>query len=157
MQKIINPYKGDEDYNCFACSPHNPIGLHMEFWENGEELICKWNPQKRFEGYSDMLHGGIQSTLIDEMGAWAVHVKGGTTGVTRKLDIKYRKPVYIEEGEITLKARYEKIRSQLANIYVDLLNNKGEIASEGELMYFLYPEEEAQEKFDYPGIDAFYE
>ena len=28
MKKIINPWRNHEGYNCFGCSPDNPIGLH---------------------------------------------------------------------------------------------------------------------------------
>ena len=34
MKKIINPWRNQEGYNCFGCSPDNPIGLHMEFHED---------------------------------------------------------------------------------------------------------------------------
>ena len=30
-KKIINPWRNHEGYNCFGCSPDNPIGLHLEF------------------------------------------------------------------------------------------------------------------------------
>ena len=35
-KKIINPWRNHEGYNCFGCSPDNPIGLHLEFYEDGE-------------------------------------------------------------------------------------------------------------------------
>ena len=35
MKKIINPWRNHEGYNCFGCSPDNPIGLHLEFYEDG--------------------------------------------------------------------------------------------------------------------------
>ena len=31
MKKIINPWRNHEGYNCFGCSPDNPIGLHVKF------------------------------------------------------------------------------------------------------------------------------
>ena len=34
MKKLINPYLEKQGYNCFGCSPKNPIGLHLEFWED---------------------------------------------------------------------------------------------------------------------------
>lgn len=32
MRKIKNPWMDKEGYNCFGCSPDNPIGVHMEFF-----------------------------------------------------------------------------------------------------------------------------
>ena len=36
MKKILNPYLGKQGYNCFCCAPTNPIGLHLEFWGDGD-------------------------------------------------------------------------------------------------------------------------
>ena len=36
MKKILNPYLNKEGYNCVCCAPNNPVGLHLEFWEDGE-------------------------------------------------------------------------------------------------------------------------
>ena len=45
MTRIINPYEGmgrEEGYHCFACAPRNEHGLHMEFYEEGDEVVCYW-------------------------------------------------------------------------------------------------------------------
>ena len=34
MKKIINPWEGLDGYMCFGCAPNNPLGLHMEFFED---------------------------------------------------------------------------------------------------------------------------
>ena len=39
MKKIINPWKGLDGYMCFGCAPENPQGLHMEFYEDGEDIV----------------------------------------------------------------------------------------------------------------------
>ena len=75
MKKIKNPYAGLEEqgYNCFACCPENPFGLKMEFYEDGDDIVCLWNPHTNFQGWLNTLHGGIQSTLMDEVGGWLVN------------------------------------------------------------------------------------
>ena len=47
MRKIKNPWTGAEDYNCFGCSPDNPLGVHMEFYEEGDEIISFWKPDRK--------------------------------------------------------------------------------------------------------------
>ena len=75
MKKIKNPYAGLEEqgYNCFACCPSNPFGLKMEFYEDGDDIVCLWNPHPNFQSWLNTLHGGIQSTLMDELGGWVVN------------------------------------------------------------------------------------
>ena len=67
MKKIINPWRNHEGYNCFGCSPDNPIGLHMEFYEDGDYIVSTWHPEHNYQGWVDTMHGGILSTLIDEI------------------------------------------------------------------------------------------
>ncbi len=46
MKKILNPYLNKEGYNCVCCAPNNPVGLHLEFWEEGEDVLTIWNPAR---------------------------------------------------------------------------------------------------------------
>ena len=77
MKKIKNPYAGLEEqgYNCFACCPDNPFGLKMEFYEDGDDIVCLWDAHPNFQGWLNTLHGGIQSTLMDEIGGWLINRK----------------------------------------------------------------------------------
>jgi len=66
MRKILNVHRNDDPelYQCIGCSPHNPIGLKLEFWEDGDELYAEWEPQPNFMGCVNVVHGGIQATLL---------------------------------------------------------------------------------------------
>ncbi len=75
MKKIRNPYVDLKGYNCFGCSPNNIQGLHMHFEEHGEKIISEWTPKMQFQGYKNVLHGGIQATLMDEIASWCVQIK----------------------------------------------------------------------------------
>ena len=72
MKKIINPWEGLDGYMCFGCAPNNPLGLHMEFFEDGDDIVAFWKPQGTYQGWLRTLHGGIQTTLMDELAGWVV-------------------------------------------------------------------------------------
>ena len=72
MRLIKNPWIGLEGYNCFGCCPTNPYGVKMRFYEDGQDVVCFWKPQERYQSWIDTLHGGIQSVLLDEVCGWAV-------------------------------------------------------------------------------------
>ena len=46
MKKIINPWRNHPEYNRFGCCPENPIGLHMEFYEDGYYIVSTWHPDR---------------------------------------------------------------------------------------------------------------
>ncbi len=157
MKKIINPYINIKGYNCFGCAPDNPHGLRMEFHEEGEETISVWNPRHHFQGYGNILHGGIQASLMDELGSWAVFIKLSTAGITKKLMVNYIKPVYTNNGEITLRAVVKEVKDNIANIYIRLFDKNGVLRSDCSVEYFMFPEDIAKRRLHYPGKNAFFD
>jgi len=156
-RKIHNAYADIAEYHCFGCSPTNPIGLKLNFWEEGEWVYAKWMPEKWYEGYLNMLHGGIQSTLLDEIADWALIVKLGTSGVTKNLNITYLKPVFVNQGEITIKAKLISHNENSALTYAELLDKEGTVRSHAEIEYFVFPQEIAKQKYNFPEYEAFFE
>lgn len=157
MKKIINPFIHKDNYSCFGCSPHNRGGLQMEFFEDGDEIVSLWKPDSKFEGFTNVLHGGIQATLMDEIASWVVFVKLKTGGFTTNLNVDYLTTVMIDKGDITLRAYLKEMEKNIARISVALYDGKGVKCSEGTASYFTLPGKIAAAKLRYPGIDSFYE
>ena len=155
MRKIKNPFLQKEGYQCFGCSPLNSVGLQMEFYEDGEYIISKWKPKTHLAGYGNVLHGGIQSTVLDEIASWVVYVKVKTAGVTATLNVKYRNVVYTDKGELLVRAKLVEQNKRLATIHAELLDYEGKVCSEAEVKYFIFPVEVAKQKYNYPGEKAF--
>ncbi|MFW5832129.1 MAG: PaaI family thioesterase [Prolixibacteraceae bacterium] len=160
MRKIKNPFtsmdSSRKEYYCFGCSPFNEIGLQLEFWEDGNDMIAKWQPQKSLEGWTGVLHGGIQASLVDELAGWIVLVKTETSGVTMDMNIKYIKPLFISKGEVTVKGRLMKVENRRAKIECVLFDGAQEACAKAEITYFCFPQKIARAKYNYPGIEAFY-
>jgi len=122
----------------------------MEFIEEDEELISKWDPAPDFQGWYNVLHGGIQSTLMDEIASWVVFVKLKTSGVTSQLEIKYKKAVPSNMGSITLRARLVEMKRNIAIVDVKLFGPDNELCTIATVKYFTFPQEVAREKLWYP-------
>ena len=157
MKKIINPYTKLPDSNCFGCSSNNKQGLQMQFYEDGDYIKSKWNPRFEFAGYSNILHGGIQATILDEIASWVVYIKTKTAGVTADLNVKYKSPVFVDKGELEITGKLIDLNKRLATIEAKLLNPDGKVCAEGIVKYFIFPPKVAEEKYNYPGIEAFFE
>ncbi|MBN1425838.1 PaaI family thioesterase [Candidatus Fermentibacteria bacterium] len=117
-----NPYLRIEGYNCFGCSPRNPYGLHMQFVhdEEASEVYALVSPAPEHCGYPGVLHGGIQATLLDEVGYWAVHQKLEAPAFTTRLDIELLKAVRIP-ATLELRARVIETRRKLVTVEARLL------------------------------------
>ena len=89
--KVIQRYG-----NCFVCGDNNDIGLKLDFYEKDGKARAEFTPTKNFEGYKDILHGGILSTLLDEVMIKSILAKEILT-VTSQIEVKFKKPAVIGE------------------------------------------------------------
>ena len=92
-------------HNCFACGSLNEHGLHLELHAAADRCWLETTLEPRFEGWEGIAHGGIVSTILDEVMAWAL-VDHDIWGVTARMAVEFRKPVPIgrpirAEGRVT--------------------------------------------------------
>ena len=145
MKKIVNPWKGMAGYNCFGCAPDNPVGLHLEFFEEGDDIVTFWTPSAVYQGWEGIVHGGIQALLLDEVCGWVVTRKKQTAGVTMSMETRYLKPVSSANRRLTVRAR---IREQQRNVLVidaEILNDEGLRCTEATCRYYLFSHERAMQ------------
>lgn len=154
MKKIINPWKGLEGYNCFGCASHNDAGTKMEFYEDGEEIVCIWKPRPEYQGWINTLHGGIQAVLLDEICAWAVLRKLQTTGVTSKMETRYRKSVSTTDSHILLRASIKEVKRNIVIIEAKLYNEAGDVCTEAVCTYFTFSKEKSKEEMHFTQCDV---
>lgn len=156
MKNLKNPFAHLPGYNCFGCSPHNHLGLRLTFSEEQDEIISHWDPLPEFQGYFNILHGGIQATLMDEIASWTVYVKVKTAGFTSKAEFRYLKPVGMDQGPITLRSKVKQMRRNLADIEVQLFDKNNTRCAEGLLTFFTYPVDKSRKDLYYPDHEEFY-
>jgi uncharacterized protein (TIGR00369 family) len=53
--------------SCYGCSPNNPYGLKLQFYEQGGIIKADFIPNQTHAGYQGLVHGGIISCLLDEV------------------------------------------------------------------------------------------
>jgi acyl-coenzyme A thioesterase PaaI-like protein len=157
MQAIKNPFLEGHNYDCYGCAPHNPIGLALEFFADGDDIVSTWKPREHFEGFKGVLHGGIQAALHDEIASWVVFVQLGTAGYTQSLSLTYLAPVLVAKGPVTLRSGLRDMDGNKANIITTLFDGEGKACSESLAVYFTVPVHIAKRMFDYPGKEAFLE
>jgi acyl-coenzyme A thioesterase PaaI-like protein len=86
-----------DDQMCFVCGKKNPAGLRLEFELVGQtEVRTSFVPAKEFQGFRDIVHGGIIATILDEVmvnGLWL----RGVPAVTGKLEVRLKRPARVGE------------------------------------------------------------
>lgn len=81
---------------CFICGMDNPYGLHAQFYnmEDGSVMTI-FSYHENHQSFPNRVHGGLISTMLDELGLRALWAKEGEDvfGVTTSLEVKFKKPV----------------------------------------------------------------
>jgi uncharacterized protein (TIGR00369 family) len=96
---------------CFACGKDNPIGLRLKFTPISNGVRAEFIPTKEYEGFQDIIHGGIIATLLDETIAWACRTCGVDT-VTGEITVRYKKPL-LTGKPVTIIGIIEKNKGKL--------------------------------------------
>lgn len=78
---------------CFGCSPRNPHGLHLHVEPTREGCVASHTLASHFCGVEGIAHGGIVSTLLDEIAAWALILHTQRLGLTTDMNVTFAKPV----------------------------------------------------------------
>jgi uncharacterized protein (TIGR00369 family) len=113
--------------------------LKVDFFYDKGIARAKYVAGEKFQGYKDILHGGIISALLDEVMIKAV-IARGILVVTAEIQVKFIKPVKIGEM-LFLKGRVTGEQKRIFTAERTVSNSKGEIVAAGEGKFFKVTEE----------------
>lgn len=121
----------EDDNYCFVCGKKNPVGLKLNFKIEKESKTIKTEfiPSKLYQGYKDIVHGGIISTVLDEaMVKLAIGL--GMNVVTVNMDIRFKRPLLVGE-RVTVSASLLSEVKRLIEAEAKAVKDDGTIVAEG--------------------------
>jgi uncharacterized protein (TIGR00369 family) len=83
--------------SCFVCGENNPHGLHLRSRIESNKVMTEHVIREADAGYSRILHGGIATTLLDEVMTWASIVASGKVFVAAEIAVRFLGPVFVGE------------------------------------------------------------
>jgi uncharacterized protein (TIGR00369 family) len=85
---------------CFVCGRQNPVGLKLDFYEDHEsnQIRAQFTVSDAYQGYPGVVHGGIVSTVLDEISGRAVMMDEGDDRLlaTLRITVRFRQPTPTE-------------------------------------------------------------
>jgi len=101
-------------HSCFVCGESNPFGLKLRFQSDGRIVETRFTPRAEHVGFRGVIHGGIISTVLDEIMVWACAVQTKRFGYCAELKVRFLNP--LAPGEEVL-VRSELMANRKDRIY----------------------------------------
>ena len=115
-----------EGQPCFGCAPDHPIGFRLRFTRDGDDVVTRFTPTERYQGPPGIMHGGLVSTLADEIAAWSVITLLGKFGFTASMEGRFKSPVRIGE-EVEARGRITRPGSRVVGIEVQIAQGGADV------------------------------
>lgn len=128
--------------SCFFCGSGNARGLGIAYsWDPQRGCVVgEVRPGDELCGYPGILHGGLQSALLDDVIYWAVTHRFAATSVTLSLSTRFRAPARLGQ-RFSLWARSEPQPGRKVTGRGGLEAEDGSLVAEAEGLYLLHPRE----------------
>lgn len=128
--------------HCFVCGRHNPRGLYMAFYDDGQGQVCAdYTVPAVYQGYPGIVHGGVVAAMLDEaVGRVAMIGDHHHFMMSVKLQIKYRHPVPTETP-LRILGRIIRLRGRLGKAVGEIILPDGTVAAESEMTLADVPQE----------------
>jgi uncharacterized protein (TIGR00369 family) len=120
--------KLSDDGYCFVCGPKNPIGLKLDFHFNGTSIKTVFIPKKEHQGYFNIVHGGILTTLLDEAMV-KLAIAMDMPAVTAQMDVRLKKALEVGET-VKIEARMLHVTKRLLEAHAEAITGENEIVAD---------------------------
>jgi uncharacterized protein (TIGR00369 family) len=97
MKKTLKLLSETGYKDCFGCGSKNPHGLQMKFLADNQAVYSHVVVPSHLTGWNDMVHGGILSTILDEIMAWSAIYLLKQVAVTKSMTVEFLRPVLAGE------------------------------------------------------------
>ena len=126
-------YKGKielvDDLHCFVCGENNPHGLNLRFHSLDGRVSARFKVEKRHQGYMDILHGGIISSILDEASVKAVAATGHTA-ITAEITVRFKNHLRVGQ-ESVVEASVTKYKGKFYETTATMMCIDGRVIATG--------------------------
>ncbi|HVV00003.1 MAG TPA: PaaI family thioesterase [Verrucomicrobiae bacterium] len=129
-------------HSCFVCGDSNRSGLRLKFQADGNVVRATFTPGPEHIGFRQTIHGGIISSLLDEIMVWACAVQTRRFAFCAELTVRFLKP--LQPGQL-VEASAELVQNRRDRIYLakgELQFPGGEAVATAEGKYMPVPAEQ---------------
>ncbi len=118
---------------CFGCGKLNECGLHLEPVFKDDHTECEIIFKPIYQGWKNMVHGGIISTVMDETMFFELQ-RNNINGLTYSLNVKFKHPVRIGKNYVC-KSYLKKVKDKLVFLHAEMFLQSLKVAFANAVFY----------------------
>jgi uncharacterized protein (TIGR00369 family) len=131
--------------SCFVCGESNPVGLRLLFHTDGSIVETRFTPMPEHIGFKGVVHGGLTSTLLDEIMVWACAVRTKQFAFCAELNVRFSHPARPNEEVIATAELVANRRNKIFEAKAELRNRMGRILATATGKYIPVPDADINE------------
>lgn len=112
---------------CFVCGEKNQIGLKAHFIYEDGEAVTEIIADERFEGYKGIYHGGIISTVLDEVMIKAILAEN-KYAVTAEITVRFHLPINVGD-KLKVTGKVKEVKGRMYYTEATAFRNGNEIVA----------------------------
>jgi len=116
-------------HSCFVCGESNPVGLKLRFETDGRIVQARFTPRPEHIGFKQVVHGGILSTLLDEIMVWACVVRTKRFAYCAELNVRFVSPARPGEEIVATAELAANRRDRIFEAKAELRNARDEVVA----------------------------
>ena len=113
--------------SCFVCGELNSLGLKLNFETDGKIVSARFVPRVEHIGFKGVVHGGLLSTVLDEIMVWACAVETKKFAFCAELKVRFLQPAIPGEEIFASGELASNRRNKIFETRAELRNARGEI------------------------------
>ena len=127
------------DSHFIPCGVDYLDGMEMRFYTDEERVMSNFIIPESKHGWDDLVHGGITSTILDEIMAWSAVYFSAKLVFTRTMTIDYLNPIHVET-EVKAVAWIDQVRNSRESVISSAIyDDKDELCAKATGIYKLFP------------------
>jgi uncharacterized protein (TIGR00369 family) len=105
--------------------------MNLRFETDGQIVKTHFVPRMEHVGFRQTMHGGLVSTLLDEMMAWAVAVAARKFAYCAELNVRFLRPVRPKSQITAIGEVIANRRGKILEARAELRDEKGAVLATG--------------------------
>lgn len=127
--------------SCFVCGTENPIGLKLALHSVGGAVETRFRFRTDCCGFRDTVHGGLISTVLDEIMVWAAGEATKQFAYCAEMTVRFQRPT---PAGVDVLARGELVDNKRGRLFLargELRDADGNLLAESTGKYLPIPGE----------------